>query len=118
MGGYGGDYTVAKPRSFLPCCIISLLFLGWLWGWLTCWGFFYNNCQDMCKDDIMNWQYHWSESRKRMCCAQGKISPQFVGQICATNRGGPVGPTQQPGPVDPFNCADGVLNWQAGWSEQ
>merc|ERR1712004_129790 len=25
-------------------------------------------------------------------------------------------PTQPPAPADPYNCADGFANWQAGWS--
>merc|ERR1711934_318531 len=28
----------------------------------------------------------------------------------------PVMPTMPPAPADPYNCADGFANWQAGWS--
>merc|ERR1712045_555733 len=28
----------------------------------------------------------------------------------------PVQPTLPPRPADPYNCADGFANWQAGWS--
>merc|ERR1712150_378478 len=30
--------------------------------------------------------------------------------------GPPVMPTAPPRPADPYNCAEGYANWQAGWS--
>merc|ERR1712226_73952 len=35
---------------------------------------------------------------------------------CCTNHHICGGPTSPPAPADPYNCADGFANWQAGWS--
>jgi len=105
--GYGGDYGVRRGNNI--CCLVVsstagllLLLLGLLCYllWPT----------DECLVQIHTYQHHWSLDKTRRCCAKGYVT-------C------PVQPTQQPvqqpaGPVDPFNCADGKLNWQAGWSTQ
>merc|ERR1712004_764103 len=57
-----------------------------------------------------DYQYHWSTDKIARCCARGFVP-------CRSNPGPPVteAPVRAPeGPVDPFNCADGFLNWQGG----
>merc|ERR1712039_929226 len=43
----------------------------------------------------------WAAPKKEWCCR--------VHNICGQ-------PTAPPPPPDPYNCADGFANWQAGWS--
>merc|ERR1712039_791271 len=45
--------------------------------------------------------FQWAAPKKEWCCR--------VHNICGQ-------PTQPPPPPDPYNCADGFANWQAGWS--
>jgi len=101
--GYGGDYSVRRGPNV--CCLVVssasgllLLLLG-----LLCYLFWPTND---CLVQIHTYQQHWSLDKTMRCCAKGYVQ-------C------PVQPTQPPtGPVDPFNCADGLLNWEAGWSTQ
>jgi len=96
--GYGGDFSSVRRRRDFTCLLttlllsLALLFLVW-WWWPV----------DECYVDQMDWQYKWTRARQIRCCARTGIG-------CKN------GPTPQPGPVDPFNCALGYLNWQAGWS--
>merc|ERR1712151_645844 len=49
----------------------------------------------------------WGADKKIWCCrVHGKGCPTLV----------PTQPPPPPGSVDPYNCADGFANWQAGWS--
>jgi len=110
--GCGGDFDVRPRRDFTclitTCCLLSLLLLIplllWLLsGWPT---------SDSCDTDFAQWRTHWSSSKQQFCCAT-------VGKACPEPElSGPHPPQGPVGPVDPFNCADGVLNWQAGWSTQ
>jgi len=111
--GYGGDYGVRRGNNI--CCLVVsstaglllllLALLCYLWWWPT----------DECLVQIHTYQHHWSTDKTWRCCAKGYVT-------CPVQPSQP--PTQQPpvqqpaGPVDPFNCADGKLNWQAGWSTQ
>jgi len=44
----------------------------------------------------------WAANKKAWCCTNHNI--------CDGN------PTPAPAPADPYNCAAGFENWQAGWS--
>lgn len=54
--------------------------------------------------------YTWSQFKKDWCCKN-----HHVGCPGTTTSPFPA-PAPPPGPVDPYNCADGWANWQAGWS--
>merc|ERR1711979_94292 len=43
----------------------------------------------------------WDQGKQTWCCQNHHICGQ---------------PTEAPRPADPYNCADGFANWQAGWS--
>merc|ERR1719296_594944 len=45
--------------------------------------------------------FEWNQYKKEWCCRNHHI----CGRV-----------TQPPAPADPYNCADGFANWQAGWS--
>merc|ERR1719507_2991173 len=57
----------------------------------------------------------WAADKKEWCCRihhRGcPPTPPPVQPILP-----PVQPTLPPRPADPYNCADGFANWQAGWS--
>jgi len=96
--GYGGDFSNVRRRRDFTCLITTLLLsmllllLAWWWLWPT----------DECFEDQQDWQYKWGRARQMRCCAR-------VGIGCDKA-------TPPPGPVDPFNCASGYLNWKGGWS--
>jgi len=107
--GYGGDYSVRRVGGNACCIILGpalaclLLTLG-----LLCYMFWPAVVAEECLEHRELYQYHWSLQKTYRCCTRGFVE-------C------PAQTTQEPiasGPVDPFNCADGVLNWQAGWSTQ
>merc|ERR1719325_275506 len=58
----------------------------------------------------------WAADKKAWCCrvhhrgCPPTAPPPFVPVLP------PVMPTMPPAPADPYNCADGFANWQAGWS--
>jgi len=58
----------------------------------------------------------WAADKKEWCCrihhrgCPPTAPPPFVPVLP------PVMPTAPPPPADPYNCADGFANWQAGWS--
>jgi hypothetical protein len=66
----------------------------------------------------------WEQEKKEWCCrihhrgcpptTQGPTTAPPVTTQPVTQP--PPGPTAPPAPADPFNCADGFANWQAGWS--
>jgi len=112
--GYGGEYTIRRPASNFCCMILFpalaclLLTLG-----LLCWLFW---PAEECRVQLDNYQYHWSTEKIARCCERGFVP-------CRTYTAPPPSPSPPPfiapeGAVDPFNCADGFLNWQAGWSTQ
>lgn len=107
--GYGGNFSnVARSRDF-TCCIsicsmLTLLLLGLLM-WLL------RPTQNVCEDGKDDWQHLWSKDKQDFCCRTASIGCRAVAYTpMAMPSLGPVGP------VDPFNCADGILNWKAGWS--
>jgi len=109
--GYGGDFS---PRRTSATCLIlgpalaCLLLLLGLLSYLLWPG-------DECLKDKDNYLFQWSPDKIARCCAKGYIAcPPPVVETYP----GPVGTEPPRGPVDPFNCADGLLNWQAGWSTQ
>merc|ERR1712150_40499 len=106
--GYGGDYTPRRTPGNLCCLILPALACLLLTLGLLSWLFWPSAEECLVHQD--NYKYHWSTEKMSRCCARGFIP-------C---RSSPLlHPTAMPeGPVDPFNCADGVLNWQAGWSTQ
>jgi len=104
--GYGGDYSVRRAAGF-PCllCLAPLLLaLLSLLAWIF-WPF------DECKKGIENHQIEWSRDKINRCCARGFI-PCPPLQLGSPVQQGPQGP------VDPYNCALGDLNWEAGWSTE
>merc|ERR1711920_934552 len=109
--GYGGDYSVRRGPNI--CCIVVssasgllLLLLG-----LLCYLFWPTN---ECLVQIDTYQQHWSLDKTRRCCARGYVPCIFVEPPVTP----PPPPPPPAGPVDPFNCADGAINWQAGWSTE
>jgi len=46
--------------------------------------------------------FQWTEAKKQWCCQHHHKCGQA---------------TEAPRPADPYNCADGFNNWQAGWSQ-
>merc|ERR1712060_348086 len=102
--GYGGDYSVRRT-GFNPCLVLGpalALLLA-----LLCYIFW---PVEECMDQKANYMYHWSPDKIRRCCARGFVAcpttpPPVVFQ-----------PAPVAGPVDPYNCAEGKLNWQAEWS--
>merc|ERR1712013_295628 len=59
----------------------------------------------------------WAPAKSQWCCrvhSRGcptqRPMPTFIPQPL------PPLPPQPPRPADPYNCADGYANWQAGWS--
>merc|ERR1719414_2741381 len=85
-----------------------------------------------CADGFANWQAGWSVPKKEWCCrVHGKGCPGQAAGGCPPTAPPPrpivpvqpilppvmpVMPTMPPRPADPYNCADGFANWQAGWS--
>jgi len=110
--GYGGDYGVRRGGGNI-CCLVVSSTAGLLLSLLAllCYLFW---ATDECLVQIHTYQQHWSLDKTMRCCAKGYVTcPAQPTQRLAQQ------PAQQPaGPVDPFNCADGKLNWQAGWSTQ
>jgi len=107
--GYGGDHSNVRPRRDLTCLVtslcMSLLLLPALLWWCR------PGEENQCKQDLENWKFTWSKDKQEFCC-------RTQGMACApppqTSGGGAVttiGPA-----LDPYNCADGEANWQAGWS--
>jgi len=100
--GYGGDF--GRPRRDFTCCIglltlLSLLLLIPLLLWLF-------RGMD-CDTGFERCQYAWNQQKQTECCSQ-------MGRCCA--RPVVMPSPVDPGPVDPFNCADDWNEWQAGWS--
>lgn len=96
--GYGGDFSSVRRRRDFTCLLLTLLSLALLflvWWWWPA---------DECYVDANEWNYKWTRAKQIRCCAR-------TGFGC---RNAP--PPAAPGPVDPFNCALGYANWQAGWS--
>lgn len=70
----------------------------------------------------------WDEGKKAWCCkihhlgcpptaappTAAPTAPPVI--VVPTAPPAPVAPIAPPPPADPFNCADGFANWQAGWS--
>jgi len=100
--GYGGDYSVHRAAGF-PWCLLTLplllLSLLCLWLFWPC---------DECKKGLENYQLEWSQDKVWRCCSRGFVP-------CPTTSAPQAFPQ---GPVDPYNCALGDLNWQAGWSTE
>jgi len=113
--GYGGDYSVRRGPNACGLVVSSALGLLLLLLGLLIWS-------DPC------YEGPWWSLWKRDSCFDGKdLFWTPTKQICCcreTNgmHGCPVPPeTPAPfvqGPVDPYNCALGFLNWQAGWSTE
>merc|ERR1712066_1078179 len=93
--GYGGDYSVRRPGWNI--CLILGPALALLLA-LLCFIFW---PRDECLVHKDNYLYHWSMGKTMRCCARGYVA-------CPRD--------DDRGPVDPYNCADGFNNWQAGWS--
>merc|ERR1719288_169559 len=109
--GYGGDYTPRRTPGNL-CCVILLPALACLLLTLGLLSWLFWPSLDECLIHQDNYQYHWSSEKIARCCARGFVA-------CRSNTAPPTPAPRPPeGPVDPFNCADGFLNWQAGWSTQ
>merc|ERR1712232_1092157 len=104
--GWGGDFDVIRPRRDFTCplaaCCLCCLFLIPLLMWLLSAG---TQSYD-CETDFTQWQTVWSPRHQQFCCRMEQRG-------CAGAE-----PAPPAGPVDPFNCADGVLNWKAGWSTE
>merc|ERR1712037_157866 len=85
-----------------------------------------------CESGFAQWETTWSPAQQEFCCST-------MGRGCTTARPEttptvpptpfptpPPTPPPQPiimpvpqpvaPPADPYNCADGFANWQAGWS--
>merc|ERR1719188_2745208 len=60
-------------------------------------------------------QATWDGYKKGYCCRVHHVGCPSTMPITTFR---PIIPTFPPthGPVDPYNCADGWSNWQAGWS--
>jgi len=110
--GYGGNFSNIGRRRDFTCCIsicsvISCLLLSALLYLL------WPESND-CSDGKDNWQMLWSTDKQDYCCRTKSIGCRAVVlPAMPAESPGPAGPM---GPVDPFNCADGFLNWQSGWS--
>jgi len=109
-GGGGSFSNVARRRDFTCCisicslltCLLLSALLYLLWPAT-------NDC-DVGRE---NWQLMWSQNKQDFCCRTENIGCRAVPLPAP-----PEPPPAPSGPVDPFNCADGVLNWKAGWSVQ
>merc|ERR1719343_67146 len=67
-----------------------------------------------CAEGFSNWMAGWSVGKKEWCCrVHGKGCP---GQAAGCAPAAPPPPPAPQGPVDPYNCALGYVNWEAGWS--
>jgi len=97
--GYGGDYSVR--RGGFNVCLVLGPALACLLA-LLCYIFW---PVEECLDRKAEYLYHWSPDKTMRCCARGFVA-------C------PQQPTIPPpsGPVDPYNCAEGILNFGAEWS--
>merc|ERR1712032_709799 len=78
-----------------------------------------------CEAGFAQWEITWSPAQQEFCCST-------MGRGCTTALPEttpsvpPTAPPPQPiimpapqpvaPPADPYNCADGFANWQAGWS--
>ena len=103
--GYGGDYSTRRAAGF-PCCLLMLpLLLLSLLSLLCLWLFW---PVDECKTGLDNYQLEWNQDKIYRCCSKGLVPCPPVA----------LGAPAQQGPVDPYNCALGLLNWQAGWSTE
>jgi hypothetical protein len=63
-------------------------------------------------------EYSWEAGKKSWCCQVhhlGCLTPAPTAPPIILTLP-PVVPTAPPAPADPYNCADGFANWQAGWS--
>merc|ERR1712183_1031172 len=133
MGGYGGDFDVARPRRDFTC-IISLPLLLLLIP-LLCWLLSGSSsslpfdCEAGFGSAAMI-ENSWSQAQKDYCCTT-------VGRGCATTAlpapivtmpatpfptppptPPPTSPAAPSGPVDPFNCAvDAENTWAADKEE-
>merc|ERR1712183_1216741 len=61
----------------------------------------------------------WAADKKEWCCRihhRGCPQPAFVAPPPQPVMPMPVQPVMPARPADPYNCADGFSNWQAGWS--
>merc|ERR1719150_1429440 len=58
----------------------------------------------------------WAANKKEWCCrvhhrgCPPTAPPAILPPVM------PILPAMPPAPADPYNCADGFANWQAGWS--
>jgi len=105
--GYGGDF--GRPRRDFTCCIVLLTLLSLLLLIpLLCWlGII---CPGMdCDTGFERCQYAWDQRKQTECCSK-------MGRCCARPTPVVMPAPVDPGPVDPFNCADDYNEWQAGWS--
>lgn len=110
--GYGGDFGVARPRRdftclIASCCLLSLIpLLLWLLSCLLTTSQLFD-----CETNFATCQLRWSKRQEEFCCST-------VGRCCMEpdRFEDPTPPPGPVGPVDPFNCADGALNWRSEWS--
>jgi hypothetical protein len=108
--GYGGDIGVRRRRdcscilipSGLLCCLLLTSLLLWaLWP-----------TSEECLVDKEEFAYKWSPVKIQQCCRRGFVpcpKEEVIIEPSTT-------PLPYEGPVDPFNCADGFLNWKSEWS--
>jgi len=111
--GSGGNFSnIARRRDFTCCisicslltCLLLSVLLYLLWP-----------ATNDCDDGKENWQHLWSQDKQDFCCrTEGVGCRLFVNPALPEPAPAPA----PSGPVDPFNCADGFLNWKAGWSVQ
>lgn len=108
--GYGGDYGVRRMGGCCgPCCLILGPLLGCLLLSLGLLCYMFWPGGDECQNTT-DYLYHWSTQKTMRCCMKGYVA-------CPVQTTTFV-PVINSGPVDPYNCADGFLNWQAGWSTE
>lgn len=105
--GFGGDFSNIRRRRDFTCLICTALSL--LLALLAVMWCFWPAATNECEVDAAVWKYKWDLGKQSRCCALAGIGCSTV-QATAAPAPAPLGP------VDPFNCADGFLNWAAEWS--
>jgi len=108
--GYGGEFSNVRRRRDFTCLICTALSL--LLALLAVMWCFWPSANE-CEIDAANWQYKWNPAKQSRCCALAGIACPLQ---LATTQQATAAPPAPMGPVDPFNCADGFLNWAAEWS--